>query len=706
MGCATSKHTTAADTNKARLTPPDEIATTSELSLIDSFFLDLEPPFDLALIILPALQEALSRTATKDHEAIVRYLSILSTKDDNFQSFITMAHLMIKGPQVFLINEASVSFFTQLRLHSETIFFQTITELFRLCQTNGLFLNATHIDTVVEALYKQAKLPENVLGVLERHVSEDCHSLHHTIQNLRSIHGPQIDEAADRLQLIHHRNPHALEIKVRTMHMMERLNLFSSDSDSDRFLKEILPFMIELHDFIQRGDHEPHASPELATAAKILEWLEKKLHLHDKPQIRYILDYMLSKIIVLGTTVIFCRGPQAPDHSPQTIDLAHLYYLLNDAADKTAHPVRPSDSNAQFIELMKKVMIITGVCDKTPAAFQPVVELHAKKETDVLHIIRTHHRSPEIPVLLEEFFNHYGIDDRLEKQRFLMALPPHLNMGAELNKCANASRLISFVMTCRKKLHELHLFHADFHPWFTGEFDRQGMVHVVSELFCAKLDAEIAFSRTQTHGLCFAAGILNPSTVQAVSEPLIDTTVAERDASYLELLKRFVRHLSPDAEKTRALLEELLLVAIYQAGMIYGQQLGHTRRQPKLIRVVRSPQTTDVGESSTTLASTAPPTDPRSIMSGKRRAFFAHGSTPTSLHSFAYQSDASSPAPEEYRPDSATLTAATKTSFMSGTTGTNNAAGLTVRSAADTVASSAGVGLDLDEAPRFLAKSV
>jgi hypothetical protein len=660
--------------------------------------MDLEPPFDTALIILPALQEALSRTATKDHEAIVRYLSNLSTKDDNFQSFITMAYLMINGHQVFLINDDSVSFFTQLRLRSETIFFQTITELFRLCKDNGLFLNASHIDMVVEALYKQVRLPRNALNVLQQHVSEDYgHSIRHILEILRSVHCPMIDEAADRLQLIHHRTPHALEMNVRVLHMMKRLNLFSTDTDADQFLRAIIPFMVELHDFIQRGEHAPHASPELATAAKILGWLERKLNLTDKPEIKAILDFMLSKIIVLGTTVIFCRKPESAAHQPHTIDLAHLYCLLNDAAQRADHSVRHCDSNALFIENMTKIMIITGICDKTPAAFGPVVELHAQKPTDVLDIIKTHHKTAAAPCLLEEFFAAHGILNQFEKQRFLMALPPHLNMSAELNKCANASALMNFIMDCRKKIHELHLFHPGFHPWFTGEFDRLGMVRIVSELFCAKLDAEIVFSRTQTHGLSFAAGILNPSSTQAVSEPLIDTTVAERDAIYLELLKSFVGHLSPDAQKTKTLLEEILLVAIYQPGVIYAQKLEHTRRQPKLIQVLSYTGNDDPmssPDSSATVPSTSYPTDPKSSRPGRRYAIFAAGgNTPHSNQSFVLPTDAN-PAPEEDRADSGTITAARATQLMN-----NNTAGLTVRSTATTVVSAGGVSFDLDESP-------
>ncbi|AHE66276.1 hypothetical protein [Legionella oakridgensis] len=498
----------------------------------------------------------------------IRYFETLASHDDHYRLLNVAILITNQSEQIWHLNSQSLQFLAELYEKNREAFTELMTKLQTICKENKLFLKANHLDTVIASLQQQMHLPAEALRSVDAFLSASGTDYAAALHALRRTHGPELDVAAKAHHKLHHAIPHALEIKERSLHVVTKdLELLHTDSPDDRFLRAIAGFMIEFHDH-EQVNSAPFASVEEITANRILGWLTESLDLDTHPELKTLLEFMADRIIVLGTTMVF---------SPErTTDLSELYVLMENAA-KHAGFIVSDASNKELIRMIEAVMLVTGICDKNPAALATIVRM---QQTDAaaatLPLLR--HYLPH-PLVLERFFaspsftSYRGGEppSTMDIQTFLITLVPHLCMRAELSaksKPKIVSDLIEFVAECRDLRSSAP---SDFQAWYDREFERRGMDAIIEELLFASIDGEVAFSRSQVGGLKFAHDRLESLGFLTEERALlIDTTTPEKDAANLLGFRTFYQNLSLPEKKL--LVREILLTAIVQAGAIYSQQ--------------------------------------------------------------------------------------------------------------------------------------
>ncbi len=502
-------------------------------------------------------------------DAIIYYRKLAKRKDD-YSLFNRALSLSNQTEQVLLVNENTLNFLVLLSTKNNDAYDLLMTKLKFLCKEKKLFLKGYHLDTVIASLNQQIELSANALDFIAPFLKDSSGvDYKFALQLLRSIHGPELDIKAKATQKLHHAAPHALEIRERTMLMLQALGLFSEADPHSAFLKDIISFMIEFHD--EEQIHKTsYMSVEETTADHLLAWLNEALHLDTRPQLKALLAFIANRVIVLGTTMIF---------SPiQTVDLSDLYLLIEDAAIQAEMPIL-HPSNQGLNKIATASMLMTGICDKNPVSLPTVVASQlSDAETSTLPLLSKYHTEP---LLIEQFFNtgifrpyfkDAGACAPIDYQAFFMTLTPHLSMRTELSAKAKpelANALISFITECREK--RLQLKESEFMLWYNNEFTKRLMCMVVHELFFTAIASEIAFSHSQLEGLKLTLARLKQYKLIADADTsFIDILVPERDALNLSAFDGFYGEL--DKEKKKVLIKEIILSVVLQAGAIYAQQ--------------------------------------------------------------------------------------------------------------------------------------
>ncbi|WP_133128489.1 hypothetical protein [Legionella nagasakiensis] len=499
----------------------------------------------------------------------IRYFETLASRNDHYRLLNIAILVTNQSEQIWHLNDQSLQFLAELHEKNSEAFTELMTKFKTICRTNKLFLKANHLDTVIASLQQQMHLPADALRSVDAFLSAPGTDYAAALHTLRRTHGPELDVAAKAHHKLHHAIPHALEIKERSLHVVTKdLELLHTDSPGDRFLRAIAGFMIEFHDH-EQVNSAPFASVEEITADRILGWLTESLDLDTHPELKTLLEFMADRIIVLGTTMVF---------SPErTTDLSELYVLVEDAAKRAGFTVS-HPSNKELLRMIEAVMLVTGICDKNPAALATIVRM---QQTDAaaatLPLLR--HYLPH-PLVLERFFASSSFTSyregeppsTMDMQTFLMTLVPHLCMRAELSaksKPKIVSDLIEFVAECRDLRSSAP--DSDFQAWYDREFERRGMDAIIEELLFAAIDGEVAFSHSQVGGLKFAHDRLESlEFLTGERALLIDTTVPEKDAANLLAFRTFYQSLRMSEKKL--LVREILLTVIVQAGAIYSRQ--------------------------------------------------------------------------------------------------------------------------------------
>lgn len=503
------------------------------------------------------------------------YLEAFASDPHHYHLVEMAANIILKTQQIWHLNIQSLTFLHELCEKDPIIFNALMNQLKELCQQNTLFLQTEHIETVIASLCAQRALPKDPMLILHQHIEKKNPDIASIIQTLRAQHGPELTQVASKYNLIHHDIPHALEIKERTMHVVcKTLHLLATESKIDCFLRTIASFMIEFHDFVQ-SDKGPFKSVEIASAAFIMEWLIESLSIADEPELIKIIEFMADQIIVLGTTMVFSRK--------QTTDLSQLFFMLEDAAIQAGLNVAPPKA-AALIDIIKTITLLTGVCDKSPSSIPAVVSLQYHDEsTATLPMIKRHYQQP---LLIENFFNNplsnpfFDSDPSIAaftQQQFLITLVPHLCMRAELsikNKIQEVLTYLDFILSARAaRLTEPTP--VRFKAFFDEKFKEHHMDIVVNTLFFTAIEESMIFSQSQLGGLTFACEKLRSlgfARQDEDSKPLIDPPSVMQNAEMLKGFKSFYNQLNP-AEKS-ALINELLLVVVLQAGIAYAERPG------------------------------------------------------------------------------------------------------------------------------------
>ncbi|RUR08413.1 hypothetical protein [Legionella sp. km772] len=507
-------------------------------------------------------------TALEECRVAITYFRTLAEKEDSYLLFNRAMSLCLQTEQFWLLNEQSLSFFSSLNTASKDVYNALLLQLKTLCQTNKVFLRGNHLDTVIASLSQQQSLPANALDLVAPFLKESAVDYKKSLQGLRLIHGPDLDTKARATQRLHHSAPHALEIRARTMLLLETLKIVPERESYGAFLKDIISFLIEFHDEeqVNKGDF---MSVEEATADRLCTWLNAALRI-ERPELKHLLSFIANRIIVLGTTMVF---------SPvSTVDLSELYILIEESAVQAGLEVIDS-SNHALHKMCAAAMLMTGICDKSPASLPMIVRAQASDaETATISVLKKYLKSPS---LIEQFFATDAFKpyftgsiacSPIDYQAFFITFAPHLSMRTELSVKAKpelAKALINFIADCRSN--RAIFSDSKFMAWYEDEFAKRNMFLVVRELFFTAISNEVNFNRSQLEGLNSAHARLKQYKIIAEDDSsLVDIFVPERDALNLTALDVFYKTL--DKEKQKDLIKELVLSVVLQAGAIYIMQ--------------------------------------------------------------------------------------------------------------------------------------
>ena len=279
-------------------------------------------------------------------------------------------------------------------------------------------------------------------------------------------------------------------------------------------------------------------------------------------------------------------------YSPKkTVDLWEIYLnmleTMTSIGMNTGHA-----SNVPFIEQIKCISVVVGVCDKNPVSVGELVRMQRNDpETNTLSLVRALFSGSRL--LLDEFFKRidfcvYGNsvkpsaeDYEESKQAFLMALAAHVSMRAEISynqkkdgKHENRGTAIiymDFIKHIRTEFSQVEArFVGDQEPLrlrekmdsFKVKFASSDMLPVMGTLLFDAIEAEVNFCLSQVGGLEASSRVL-PGLGITPGAP-------RKDAVNLRSLKYFYEGLN-DIQK-KQLVSELLLAVTLQAGYCYSKK--------------------------------------------------------------------------------------------------------------------------------------
>ncbi|MDP3562834.1 MAG: hypothetical protein Q8R83_11730 [Legionellaceae bacterium] len=517
-------------------------------------------------------------------------------------------------PGIHLTNLSieSLRFLDTITNKNPAVFNRLLVKLNELYNPNDrqLALKAHHVDAVIRILHIQTMLKANIAQSLKNYLMQENPDIHQIVNRLRKRYLPHISLQASAANLLHHTLQHASEIKNRSMAVITHdLGLFASKTDHfDIFLRTIIRFIIECHDHEQTNPQH-YGSVEQATAARITEWLTTpplglpNLSNHLKNAVHFLSEYITS----LGTTMIW---------SPiSTMDLSYLFKSIEQLAHEADIPVI-DESNIDFVEKIRMSALITGICDKTPAALLPVVKRQSDlPQTNSLSYLNKYYKIKPHQIeqyaeksLFQVFFENteypfipYYPHESLQYnyQALLMGLPSKLGMEVEFanlkeqehNDAVALGNFIKYYQRVHKLFEANSETRSDFFRELELAFEQNNVVKLVENLFFSreKITKEINFSMSQTMNLELAKSEIsvflakqknnNPTpspglffsySERITPDELINSTVPATDAANLEALYQFYLGL-PAAGKKR-LIQEMTLNMVLQAGTIYLEQ--------------------------------------------------------------------------------------------------------------------------------------
>lgn len=260
----------------------------------------------------------------------------------------------------------------------------------------------------------------------------------------------------------------------------------------------------------------------------------------------------------------------------QTVDLSELFLMLqNTFYEGTSHEQYDA-SNEAFLKQLYGIMVITGICDKNPAAIYDVARMQVEQpKTATYSLIQQKFKNSQLSIFFNSsnFRPYFGDQTEKDKainyQAFCIAFVQHLSMRIELSRKSPeaCNRFIFFLNECHYLLQQEH----DFSSWYFELVKSQNIIEIVEQLFFSAIGSEVEFCHSQHQGLIAAVYTLNslslPSGTQYALE--INPNVPEIDAQNLLTLHAFYESLTRSS-KTQ-LIEELLFLVIQSAGAIYAK---------------------------------------------------------------------------------------------------------------------------------------
>jgi hypothetical protein len=412
---------------------------------------------------------------------------------------------------------------------------------------------------------------------------------------------------------------HAEEMKNRVMPIITKIfKIFASEDEVDILLRNVERFSVECHDYVQ-GNSDEYASPEQASAAFVLKWLEAirtglpNLSKNAKDLLEYLVEYVIS----IGTTMIYS--------SAEPLHLSDLILFFEEALEEADMSICAS-TNVDFCKKARMSAVVTSACDTIPYAVYPAMKAQADlaQTNSLAHLemynnLRPHNfdRFAGKPIIRSFFENETykfqpyfkNVDIKYSYQACLAGMIPKGGMRTEVSRNidkeqAAAASFGDFLRRCQRA-HKNHESFESFLEFFEKEFERTHIFEAIEKLFFDrnKIDDEINFCNGQiakaetakfeieayfdyleekkqsakssnqdvsVSAVARTSGVSQASTTVTQYPVVVEPDAVRADAKNLDSLFKFYQELSL-IEKKR-FLQEISLNMILQAGAIYIQQ--------------------------------------------------------------------------------------------------------------------------------------
>lgn len=318
-------------------------------------------------------------------------------------------------------------------------------QLHNISDTSIINIQAHHFNTVARLLLCQRLLSPNIVNHVKTYLKNVKPETKQIIQNLRVKYLPKLNVQAKINNLTHHSLDHGVELKARSMQVITQdLEMYNTDSDYDVFMRNLLSFAFEAHDYFQIKEDGKYATVEEKTADTIINWLSGEDGFPQlSAEVSSWISYQITYMIPIATTIAFSlRSP---------IHLTKLLGFFEKACEQAQVSVCAPSNLISCLDTQLIAHII-GCMDTIPYAMCNVVKRQTNSKilaTDVyltkLRVLNSIENNEAVPMsIIKEiifsegmqlYFN--GESPNCNFQAFAISLVSKLGMTIEL---ANLSK--------------------------------------------------------------------------------------------------------------------------------------------------------------------------------------------------------------------------------------------------------------------------
>ncbi len=460
-----------------------------------------------------------------------------------------------------------------------------------------VYIQAHHFNMAVTLLSLQQSLCSDIISHVDRYLDDVKPNTNYIIQNLRVKYLHEIDSQAERHNLPHHTVDHGIELKVRVMQVITKdLGMYNTSSDFDVFMRNLISFVFECHDYIQGKPKADFATIEEETAELVFSWLCGEDGFPNlSTEVRLWLIYQIHYFISIGTTIAFSEK--------NPVSLIKLLGLFENACQKANIPIcHPSND---FYCLRTKVIAhIGGDFDTIAYAMRSAVKRQASStelsaESYLTKLNALHYNTDDLDsltpliktMMILENMHLYFEDESFDCnfQAFATSLVPKLGMTLELaNKNAetNVKVKVTLIGNFIREMKALYSNSTDVNfviEQFSQIFDSRSIGQAIEDIFFHEQNIanEANFVISNIGRACLSNKVVDSyfrknkkswhlsflGDKQKSAGEIIVPRAVEADSINIEKFYRAFQKLPP-AGKT-LVLKEMTLNLVVQAGRNY-----------------------------------------------------------------------------------------------------------------------------------------
>lgn len=442
------------------------------------------------------------------------------------------------------MNEKTFFFLREICIHHAAALEKVITK----CVQLKIQLKAADIDSVIESLYQQHTLPQNIL-----------HSIQYFLMDKRTSHFVQTLMSSTKTldASLNHFNP----LKP-VLYVLNHLNIYIHSDSEKQFLSTLVSMMIHF----QESDSS-HSSQRQRSTKDVIKWMKSLLSISEKSDLSKLIELMSDRLQMIEVSL---------PGQVRNMDLLELYCMFEDLALQTEHFI-PHDSNKPLLLDIHAMILLALASKKYPHAFFDIMYARqAQNEWDILNQIQSQLSRPS---MLSAFFNstqfnpyfrECSIRTQSNQQAFLStALMCLKNIIQETHAYAEISLkpMVNFLKVAHSMSQDME--NDTFLKWLQKELTQEDLFSSLQHALFIALEYEAQLINTRSGSLIFIANKLvsmgfSPKAVSAnqtgLFQPLIASNALQMSQTNLQALKMFLSQLN--YQQQHQLMTELCLIAL------------------------------------------------------------------------------------------------------------------------------------------------